>query len=107
LEERVFPAEWVPDYPSRWRLRVIWGPQEEQFSEASRQAFVSGIFNVSPDSDRTGIRLKGPRLTVNAGLPESIISEGVVAGAVQVPATASPLSCWGKPPPAVIARSPR
>lgn len=96
LEERVFPAEWVPDYPSRWRLRVIWGPQEEQFSEESRQAFVSGSFNVSPDSDRTGIRLKGPRLTVNAGLPESIISEGVVAGAVQVPGDGQPIILLGE-----------
>lgn len=89
--KRVFPADWVPDYPSRWWLRVIWGPQDEQFAEESRQAFLSGIYDVSPDSDRTGIRLKGPRLTVNAGLPESIISEGVVAGAVQVPGDGQPI----------------
>lgn len=94
--ERVFPAEWVPHYPSRWRLRVIWGPQEEQFSEESRQAFLSGTYGVSPDSDRTGIRLKGPLLTVNAGLPESIVSEGVVAGAIQVPGDGQPIILLGE-----------
>jgi len=88
---RVFEPEWVPLYPSRWRLRVVWGPQDDQFTEDGRQAFVTGIFRVSPDSDRTGIRLKGPAVSHRPGLSESIISEGVIAGAIQVPGDGQPI----------------
>ena len=57
---RAFTAEWIPDYPSPWRLRIVWGPQDDHFSEEGRQTFVTAAFTVSPDSDRTGIRLNGP-----------------------------------------------
>jgi antagonist of KipI len=88
---RAFEPARVPEYPSRWRLRVVWGPQDDQFAEDGRQTFVTGIFRVSPDSDRTGIRLKGPAVSRHPGLSESIISEGVIAGAVQVPGDGQPI----------------
>jgi biotin-dependent carboxylase-like uncharacterized protein len=88
---RAFEPAWVPVYPSRWRLRVVWGPQDDQFTEDGRQAFLTGIFRVSPDSDRTGIRLKGPAVSHRPGLSESIISEGVIAGAIQVPGDGQPI----------------
>jgi len=88
---RAFEPAWIPLYPSRWRLRVVWGPQDDQFTEEGRQAFVTGIFRVSPDSDRTGIRLKGPAVSHRPGLSESIISEGVIAGAIQVPGDGQPI----------------
>jgi antagonist of KipI len=96
VEERVFPPAWVPEYPSRWRIRVVWGPQDDQFTEESRQAFVSSLYSVSPDSDRTGIRLKGTALPVKPGTPESIISEGVIAGAIQVPGDGKPIILLGE-----------
>ena len=43
-----------PVYASPWRLRVVWGPQDDHFSEEGRQTFVTAAFTVSPDSDRTG-----------------------------------------------------
>ncbi|MCU0789158.1 MAG: biotin-dependent carboxyltransferase family protein [Verrucomicrobia bacterium] len=94
--ERVFPAAWIPDYPSPWRLRVVWGPQEEQFTDESRQTFVSNLYSVSSDSNRTGIRLNGAALQVKAGVSESIISEGVVAGAIQVPGDGQPIILLGE-----------
>ena len=93
---RAFEPAWIPEYPSRWRLRVIWGPQDDQFTEDGRQAFVTGIFRVSPDSDRTGIRLQGPLMARRPGLPESIISEGVIAGAIQVPGDGQPIIILGE-----------
>ncbi len=96
LEERVFPPEWVPEYPSRWQVRVMWGPHDDHFSEEGRRAFVSSLYSVSPDSDRTGIRLKGPVLSVTPGTPESIISEGVIAGAIQVPGDGQPIILLGE-----------
>jgi allophanate hydrolase subunit 2 len=38
-----------------------------------------------------GIRLAGPRIERKEGLPESIISEGVVSGTIQVPGDAQPI----------------
>jgi biotin-dependent carboxylase-like uncharacterized protein len=93
---RAFEPAWIPEYPSRWRLRVVWGPQDDQFAEDGKQAFVAGIFSVSPDSDRTGIRLKGPAVARQPGLPESIISEGVIAGAIQVPGDGQPIIILGE-----------
>ncbi len=94
--ERVFPPNWIPSYPSCWQLRVVWGPQDDQFSEEGRQTFVSETFSVSPDSDRTGIRLKGPVVSRKAGLEESIISEGIVSGAIQVPGDGQPIIILGE-----------
>jgi allophanate hydrolase subunit 2 len=74
----------------------VWGPQDDQFAEDGRQAFAARIFSVSPDSDRTGIRLKGPVVARQPGLPESIISEGVIAGAIQVPGDGQPIIILGE-----------
>jgi antagonist of KipI len=93
---RAFEPARIPEYPSRWRLRVVWGPQDDQFAEDGRQAFVSGTFTVSPDSDRTGIRLKGPAVARRPGLTESIISEGVIAGAIQIPGDGQPIIILGE-----------
>jgi biotin-dependent carboxylase-like uncharacterized protein len=93
---RGFTPAAVPAYASPWRLRVIWGPQDDHFSEAGKQTFVSAAFTVSPDSDRTGIRLKGPVVARRPALEESIISEGIVSGAIQVPGDGQPIIILGE-----------
>jgi antagonist of KipI len=93
---RVFTPEAVPVYASPWRLRVVWGPQDDHFSEEGQQTFVTAAFAVSPDSDRTGIRLKGPPVRRKPGLEESIISEGILAGAIQVPGDGQPIIILGE-----------
>ena len=93
---RGFTTAAVPAYTSPWRLRVIWGPQDDHFSEAGKQTFVSAAFTVSPDSDRTGIRLKGPVVARRPALEESIISEGILSGAIQVPGDGQPIIILGE-----------
>lgn len=93
---RGFMPEAVPVYSSPWRLRVVWGPQDDHFSEEGRQTFVTAAFTVSPDSDRTGIRLKGPVVARKPGLEESIISEGILSGAIQVPGDGQPIIILGE-----------
>ena len=63
---------------------------------------------VSPDSDRTGIRLKGPR-GVPHGRPGGIhhLRGNSRPGRSRSQATASPSSFWARPPPEATARSPR
>jgi allophanate hydrolase len=75
---------------------VAWGPQDDHFSEEGKQSFVTAAFTVSPDSDRTGIRLKGPIVARRPGVEESIISEGIVPGAIQVPGDGQPIIILGE-----------
>ena len=94
--DRGFMPEAVPAYASPWRLRVVWGPQDDHFSEAGKLTFMSAPFTVSPDSDRTGIRLKGAVVARKPGMEESIISEGILSGAVQVPGDGQPIIILGE-----------
>jgi biotin-dependent carboxylase-like uncharacterized protein len=93
---RAFTPEWIPDYSTPWRLRIVWGPQDEHFSEEGRQTFVTAAFTVSPNSDRTGIRLNGPVVTRKPGMEESIISEGILSGAIQIPGDGQPIIILGE-----------
>jgi len=72
-------------------LHVIFGPQDDYFSPDELNAFCSNGFKVSADVDRMGIRLEGTK--VNA-LPEKgydLISDGLVAGAIQIPGNGQPI----------------
>jgi antagonist of KipI len=93
---RAFTPEWAPGYSSPWRLRVVWGPQDDHFSEEGKRTFVTAAFAVSPDSDRTGIRLKGPVVSRMSGMEESIISEGILSGAIQIPGDGQPIIILGE-----------
>ena len=93
---RVFDPGSVPRYASPWRLRVVWGPQDEDFSEEGQRTFATSVFSVSPDSDRTGIRLKGPVIARKPEAGDSIISEGIVSGAIQVPGDGQPIIILGE-----------
>ncbi len=93
---RAFDAEWVPFYPEEWHLRVVLGPQQDHFTQEARHLFLSALFKVTPQSDRTGIRLAGPVIERKRGIEESIISEGVVSGAIQVPGDGQPIIILGE-----------
>jgi biotin-dependent carboxylase-like uncharacterized protein len=93
---RSFDSDVIPRYSSSWRLRVIWGPQNDYFSEEGMRTFTTSAFSVSADSDRTGVRLKGPVIGRKPEMGESIISEGIVSGAIQVPADGQPIIILGE-----------
>jgi len=93
---RSFPIDWIPHYSKEWTLQIIFGPQDEQFSEKSKDVFVKSIYNVSPKADRTGIRLTGPVIEKIPGAGESIISEGVISGAIQIPGDGQPIIILGE-----------
>ncbi len=85
------PSRAIPVYVDPWILRIIWGPQEQDFDEAARRRFAETRYRVSPASDRTGIRLSGEPIYHREGLPASIDSEGIIAGAVQVSGDGQPI----------------
>jgi antagonist of KipI len=90
-EGRALNPEWRPLYPKDWTLRILFGPQDDDFPQEARSIFLGSSFRVSPQSDRTGIRLSGPCISRKEKMGESIISEGVVPGTIQVPGDAQPI----------------
>jgi antagonist of KipI len=95
-DTRAVNAAWIPIYPSNWSLRVIWGPQDDHFPDESRGSFRSATFTMSSASDRTGIRLQGPVIPQKPDQQTSIISEGVIAGSVQIPGDGMPIIVLGE-----------
>jgi biotin-dependent carboxylase-like uncharacterized protein len=93
---RVFKPDWIPQYSDQWKLRVIWGPQDDHFPPDSRQAFLNSTYTMSQDSDRTGIRLEGPEVVCRPDIEASIISEGVISGAIQIPGDGKPIIILGE-----------
>jgi biotin-dependent carboxylase-like uncharacterized protein len=96
LAARRLSADLIPSYPTHWLLRVIWGPQDDHFPAESRNAFLNETYKMSPDSDRTGIRLQGAAIRQKSEIPASIISEGVIAGSVQIPGDGKPIIILGE-----------
>ncbi len=70
-------------------VRVRMGPRHDWFSIAARDVLRTGPYTLSVKTNRVGARLAGPPLsrTVSGELP----SEGIVLGAIQVPADGQPL----------------
>ena len=92
----VFNEAWIPHYPNRWSLRILWGPQDDHFPDESRASFLSAAYQMSSDSDRTGIRLEGTLIRTKPDIQASIISEGVITGSVQIPGDGKPIIILGE-----------
>jgi KipI family sensor histidine kinase inhibitor len=93
LAGRVAPVERRPAYAENPTVRVIPGPQAGYFGDNALQVLLTQPYQVSPTSDRTGLRLAGPPLA-RAGAPEGgreMISCGMTLGAIQVPAGGRPI----------------
>jgi len=93
---RGFNSAWIPHYPKNWVIRVIWGPQDGHFPDESRNLFLNASYKMSPESDRTGIRLQGPVIDRKPDIEESIISEGVISGSIQIPGDGKPIIILGE-----------
>lgn len=70
-------------------IRVIPGPQRERFTDAAWETFLTRPFTVTPQADRMGLRLAGPRLEHVGGA--DIVSDAVAPGAIQVPGDGQPI----------------
>lgn len=77
------------DESSKRVVEVVLGPQWEWFTERGRSTFLSSEYAVTFASDRMGYRLQGPAIERRA--QAEMISDGMAAGAVQVPADGQPM----------------
>jgi biotin-dependent carboxylase-like uncharacterized protein len=71
-------------------LRLRLGPRQDWFTTPARAQLFEAPFELSVKSNRIGARLSGPALARSAPHAE-LPSEGIVLGAVQVPADGQPL----------------
>jgi len=70
-------------------IRVLKGPQFDYFAKESQKDFFSKSYKVSNLTDRMGMRLEGAAM--KNILSTNIRSEGIIKGAIQVPADGLPI----------------
>ena len=70
-------------------IRVVLGPQDDEFSKDLIEQFLQSEWKVSATSDRMGYRLEGPVIGHLHG--HNIVSDGTVNGSIQVPGNGAPI----------------
>jgi biotin-dependent carboxylase-like uncharacterized protein len=75
-------------------LRVLPGPEAEQFLQAARKQLHAEPWRITPQSNRMGSRLTGPELKRKRGSSD-MLSAGVVPGTIQVPPSGQPIILMG------------
>lgn len=86
---RAVPPALRPVYPAERECRVILGPQDDRFTAGGIRAFLEGPYEVTPQADRMGYRLKGPAIAHARG--HDIVSDGIPLGGIQVPGEGQPI----------------
>lgn len=71
-------------------VRVVLGPQDDEFSESGIKTFLSSTYVVSDQSNRQGLRLQGSAIESRNGRYD-IVSDAVVNGSIQVPGDGNPI----------------
>ncbi|KAB2380989.1 5-oxoprolinase subunit C family protein [Actinomadura montaniterrae] len=79
----------VPRMPETPVLRILAGPRGDWFTDDAMATLTSTPYQVSPDSNRVGVRLDGPPLARSRG--GELGSEGMVTGSIQVPPSGLPI----------------
>jgi biotin-dependent carboxylase-like uncharacterized protein len=78
-------------------VRVLPGPRDDWFAPGAPAELCARPYQVSPDSNRVGVRLSGaPLRRARAG---ELPSEGMVAGAIQIPPDGLPIVFLADHPP--------
>jgi len=85
MEERRIELPAIAQGP----IRVVLGPQDDEFSNDAKQLFLGNEWKISSTSDRMGYRLEGPIITHLHG--HNIVSDGTVNGSIQVPGNGAPI----------------
>ena len=71
-------------------LDVVMGPRSDWFTERGIATLASQVYDVTPQSNRVGIRLAGPEPLERKDTAE-LPSEGTATGAIQVPHSGQPV----------------
>jgi antagonist of KipI len=86
---RDFLAANRPDYRTHPIIRVVMGPQANAFTSEGLNTFLNEEYRLTMAADRMGYRLEGP--PIEHLVPADILSDGIMAGSIQVPANGQPM----------------
>ncbi len=89
LRPRRLRAEALGDLSHSSPIRVTHGAQHEWFGADEYAKFLTTPFEVSEQSDRAGLRLKGPAIAQRE--PKQLLTDGIPLGALQVPPDGQPI----------------
>lgn len=89
LAGRQLPVSFQPAFHDDLKIKTTIGPHLHHFTADALENFWHSAYKVSVRSDRMGLRLQGKKLDHIDGA--DIISQGMVLGAVQVPADGQPI----------------
>ncbi|WP_439113500.1 biotin-dependent carboxyltransferase family protein [Hydrogenophaga sp.] len=95
-------GHWSVNDPREWRsrspwthqegtVRVLLGPQQDHFTSDAIAQFLSQNWEATAAQDRMGLRFVGQPLAYTSAAAADIVSDGVVSGAIQVPANGQPI----------------
>src|ERR1700684_523162 len=70
-------------------IRVVLGPQDDEFGDEAISRFLDSEWKISATSDRMGYRLEGP--VIKHLYSHNIVSDGTVNGSIQVPGNGQPI----------------
>lgn len=71
-------------------IRVLFGPQDDYFTANGLKTFQTATYTITPNADRMGIRLSGPKIE-HGPKGYNIVSDGIATGAIQVPGNGEPI----------------
>ena len=86
LMKQSVPAK---DYPSQISVRVVLGPQDDYFTKKGLDTFLHTGYQVSPQSDRMGIRFLGEAIEGVSSM--DIVSDGITFGSIQITSEGLPI----------------
>jgi len=75
----------------RSELRVVMGPQDDHFSAAGIDNFLTTAFTLTSDADRMGVRLQGAAVEHLDNSSKDIVSDAIFPGSIQIPGTGQPI----------------
>jgi 5-oxoprolinase (ATP-hydrolysing) subunit C len=79
----------LPIHRGRGPIRVVPGPQDDYFDDATWDMFLRSDFRVSSKRDRMATMLDGPGIKAFRG--HDIVSDGTPLGSIQVPGSGQPI----------------
>ncbi len=81
--------QFIPTYKDEEEIRVMMGPQDDYFTDNGISTFLNSIYEVTPNSDRMGYRLKGEKIEPKKGV--DITTDGIPQGSIQIPGDGMPI----------------
>jgi antagonist of KipI len=86
---RFLHTKFIPKYTKPLTVRVIVGPHNGKFTSVGLETFLTEEYTISPQSNRMGYQLTGPKLEHSS--TADIISDAIPLGGIQVPASGQPI----------------